>query len=58
MISKSKDNNPEKELAFELKSQLSLIVQDRFKMMFEKSRIMLEILIRNGHRKPFEVKKI
>lgn len=57
MIYKSKENNTEKELDFEIKYQLSLTVQERFKMMFEKSRIMMEMLIQNGHRKPVEIIK-
>lgn len=54
---KSEKDNPEKELAFELEYQLSLSTAQRFKMMFEKSKQMLELLVKNGHRKPFEVIK-
>ena len=57
MIYKSKENNTEKELDFEITYQLSLTVQERFKMMFEKSRILMEMLIKNGHRKPVEIIK-
>ena len=48
---------PEKELAFELDYQLSLTVQERFEMMFRKSREIALILLNNGHRKPFEIIK-
>lgn len=57
MIYKSKENNPEKELEFELKYLQFFTVQERFQMMFQKSRLMLEMLIRNGHRKLFEIVK-
>ena len=36
-ILKTKSDNPEKELEFELKFQLSLTTQERFEMMFQKS---------------------
>ncbi len=36
---------------------LSLTVEERFQMMFEKSRIIKDILVRNGHRKAFEIIK-
>ena len=54
---KTKLNNEEKELDFELKYQLSLTTEQRFRMMFKKSREMQEMLQKNGHRKPFEVIK-
>jgi len=56
-ILKPKTNNEEKEMEFELNYQLSLTVEERFKMMFEKSRIAAQLLQDNGHRKPFEVIK-
>jgi len=56
-VLKTKLNNEEKELDFELKYQLSLTTEQRFRMMFKKSREMQEMLRKNGHRKPFEIIK-
>lgn len=56
-ILKVKGNQPRKELDFELDYQLSLTVQERFRMMEQSSRQILEQLLRNGYRKPFEVIK-
>jgi len=50
-------DDEEKELDFELAYQLSLTTQQRFEMMFEKSRVLKELLIKHGHRKPFEIIK-
>jgi hypothetical protein len=50
-------DDEEKELQFELAYQRSLTTQQRFEMMFRKSREMAEILQRHGHRKPFEIVK-
>lgn len=47
----------ERELDFEIEYQLSLSVEERFRMMFQKSKEMAEMLIKNGHRKPFEIIK-
>ena len=46
-----------RELDFEIDYQLSLSVEERFRMMFQKSREIAEMLIKNGHRKPFEIIK-
>jgi len=56
-ILKLKKSNPKKELRFELDFQLSLSTQERFTMMFRRSNLIKEILIRNGYRKPFEIIK-
>ena len=56
-ILKTKLNNEEKELDFEIEYQLSLTTKQRFKMMFKKSREILEMLNKNEHRKPFEIIK-
>ena len=42
---------------FEIEYQLSLTVEERFKMMFEKSKQTAQMLQENGHRKPFEIIK-
>ena len=57
-ILKLEDDDQERELEFELEYQLSLTVKQRFRMMFQKSREMSEMLIRNGHRKPLEIIKM
>ena len=46
-----------RELEFELDYQLSLSVEERFQMMFQKSREIKEMLINNGYRKSFEIIK-
>ena len=56
-ILKLENDDQDRELEFELEYQLSLTVEQRFRMMFQKSREMAEILVRNGHRKPFEIIK-
>ena len=45
------------ELELELEFQLSLTVEQRYKMMMDASRTILRILIDNGHKKPFEIIK-
>jgi hypothetical protein len=56
-ILKTNSQNPDNELDFELEYQLSLTVQQRFEMMFEKSRQIAQLLIENGHRKAPEIIK-
>jgi len=56
-VLKVKKTNEGKELDFEVAYQLSLTVEQRFRMMFKKSREIAEMLEKNGHRKPFEVVK-
>ena len=50
-------DDEEKELEFDPEYQLSLTTQQRFEMMFEKSRIMAPLVLKHGHRKPFEIIK-
>lgn len=56
-ILKTNSENPDTELDFELEYQLSITVQQRFEMMFEKSRQIAQMLIDNGHRKAPEIIK-
>lgn len=56
-ILKLKHDDEERELEFELSYQLSLSIQERFEMMFNKSNELKEIMLRNGHRKTFEIIK-
>lgn len=50
-------DDEDRELDFELDYQLSLSVEERFRMMFRKSRETAALLIRNGHRKPVQIIK-
>ncbi len=50
-------DDEEKERDLELAYQRSLTTQQRFEMMFRRSREMAEMLERRGYRKPFEVIK-
>jgi hypothetical protein len=50
-------DDEERELEFELAYQRSLTTEERFRMMFQKSRELAEMLIRYGHRKPVEIIK-
>jgi hypothetical protein len=56
-ILKLEKDDKEKELDFEIEYQLSLTTEQRFEMMFIRSRQIAEMLIRYGHRKPFEIIK-
>ncbi len=56
-ILKLEKDDSEKELDFEIDYQLSLTIQQRFEMMFRKSREIAQMLIDNGHRKPSEIIK-
>ena len=47
----------ENELTFELAYQRTLTTQQRFELMFRKSREMMEVMLRHGYRKPFEIIK-
>lgn len=56
-VLKINEDNPKKELQFEIDFQLSLTTKERFKMMFERANRIKEMLFRNGYRKPFEIIK-
>jgi len=56
-VLKLKRHNPKKEIAFELKFLKSLSVRQRFEMMFKKTKEMLNLLEKSGHRRPFEIIK-
>lgn len=57
MILKLSKPDPDRELAFELDYLQSLSTQQRFEMMARKSDEIKEMLLRHGHRKPFEIIK-
>ncbi len=50
-------DDEEKERELELAYLRSLTTQERFEMMFRRSREMAEMLERRGYRKPFEIIK-
>ena len=56
-ILKLKRHNSKKEIEFELKYLKSLTVKKRFEMMFKKTKEMISLLEKSGHRKPFEIIK-
>ena len=51
-ILKLATDDPERELEFELAYLRSLTTQERFALMFRKSRELVETLARHGHRTP------
>jgi hypothetical protein len=51
-ILKLSADDPERELEFELAYLRSLTTEERFALMFRKSRELAESLVRHGHRKP------
>ena len=56
-ILKLATDDPERELEFELAYLRSLTTQERFDLMFRKSRELAESLARHGHRRPFTILK-
>ena len=56
-ILKIDKDDEEKEMDFEIDYQLSLDVEQRFRMMFQKSRELAMMLEQNGYRKPSEIIK-
>lgn len=52
-----KGDDEAREIDFELSYLLSLTVQERFRLMQRKSREMLALLSRHGHRKASEIIK-
>jgi hypothetical protein len=49
--------DPDAELEFELAYQRTLTTQERFEIMFRKSREIAEVMLKRGHRKPVEIVK-
>lgn len=56
-ILKLKQHNAKKEAEFELAFLRSLSVKQRFQLMFKKTKEMLSLLEKSGHRRPFEIIK-
>ena len=57
MILKLSRHNQAKEIEFELKFLKSLSLRERFEMMSKKTQEMLNLLRKNGHRRPFKIIK-
>lgn len=56
-ILKLDKDDPQREIDFELDYLISLTTRQRFEMMIQKSREMVQLLRRNGHRKTTEIIK-
>ena len=56
-ILKLKKDNENKEIEFELNYLKSLTTEQRFQMMFKKTREMLALSKRSGHRKTTQIIK-
>lgn len=56
-VLKLSDHDEEKEIEFELEWLLSLTVEQRFVLMFRKSRELIQLLEDNGHRRPDQIIK-
>jgi hypothetical protein len=50
-------HNANKEIEFELKYLRSLSTKQRFALMFQKTKEMVNLLNKHGHRRTFEVIK-
>lgn len=57
MFLKLNQHNPKKEIEFELKFLKSLSIKQRFEMMFKKTKEMLDLWEKSGHRRPFKIIK-
>lgn len=51
-ILKLNRHNPKKEIEFELRYLRSLSVKKRFELMFKKTKEIVELLEKSGHRRP------
>jgi len=56
-ILKTDKHDEVRELEFEIAYQSTLTTQERFEMMFRKSRELAEALLKHGYRRPFEIVK-
>ena len=56
-IIKLDEDNQDKEIEFELNFLKSLTIKERFQMMFQKTREMLDLLEKSGHRRPSQIIK-
>lgn len=56
-ILKLNKHNLNKEIKFELRYLASLSTRERFAMMFRKTKEIIDLLNKSGHRKPSEIIK-
>ena len=56
-VLKLNGHDPKKEIEFELKYLKTLSVRKRFEMMIRKTKEMVRLLEKSGHRRPFAVIK-
>ena len=56
-ILKLSDSDEEKEIQFELDFLFSLSLHERFQLMLNRNRELLDILDKNGHRRSSEIIK-
>ncbi len=56
-ILKLTDHDEEKEIIFELNYLLSLSIRERFQLMFNRNRELINLLEKNGQRKTPEIVK-
>jgi hypothetical protein len=57
MILKLEKHNENKEIDFEINYLLSLSVKERFELMFNRNKELLNLLIKNGHRRTPQIIK-
>lgn len=56
-VLKLDEHNEEKEIEFELSWLSSLTLEQRFQLMFNKTKELIELLEKDGHRRPSEIIK-
>ena len=56
-ILKLDDHDEEREIDFEISWLLSLTIQERFQLMFIKSKEVIDLLEKNGHGRPSQIIK-
>ncbi len=56
-ILKLSEENEEREIEFELEWLLSLSLNERYQLMFKRTKELLDILEKNGHRRPSQIIK-
>ncbi len=56
-VLKLDDHDEKKEIEFELSYLLSLTLQERFELMFKKTKELLDLMEKNGHRRPDKIVK-
>jgi len=56
-VLKINHHDEKKEIEFEIKFLKSLSVKKRFNMMFKKTKEMMDLLEKNGHRRPSQIIK-